>query len=329
MICMQKLNAPIKRAFALLGLALAFASLAQAQFVGGPLVGCTAAPSTGTGWTSSTSVNATQVLASNITASALVVTLDQGSTLTVGAISFLGNPGDGNYVTLAAYQVVDPTSAPFAQISLPYTLQASTNKQFLIYTYGMTSIELKLTTAITGSATVTPYTTPFCGTNAQIWNKVASVGATGAAFDQAPGSAVPANAVQIGAWDGTNTRVPFVDPCGYATLSKYVVNISANTQMIAGSSGKNVYICKAQFPPQAAAVNINFVESATSGNACATSPSGMMGGTTAATGANVAANGGWVLPRDGSSWMTTGTSGDAVCIFVSAATVGTVWYVQQ
>lgn len=145
---------------------------AWGQFVGGPLAGCTGQTSTGTGWTSGTSVNATQVLASNITGSALLVTLDQGITLTGGAISFLGNPGDGNYVTVAAYQVLDPTSSPLAQISLPYSLAASTNKQFLIFTYGMSSIELKLTTAITGTGTITPYTTAFCGSNAQIWNTV-------------------------------------------------------------------------------------------------------------------------------------------------------------
>lgn len=146
-------------AFVLLALAPAIAS---AQVVGGPVFGCTGATSTGTGWTSATSVNTTQVLASNTVGTGILVTLDQGSTISAGAISFLGNPGDGNFVTLPAWAVVDPMTAPFPQISLPYSLAASTNKQFLVSTAGMISIELKLTTAITGSATVTPHTVTYC-----------------------------------------------------------------------------------------------------------------------------------------------------------------------
>jgi hypothetical protein len=143
---------------------LLFASAAGwGQLVGGPIFGCTGSPSTGTGWTSATSVNATQVLSNNPLGSAILVTLDQGTTITGGAISFLANPGDGNFVTVPAYSVVDPTTAPFATISLPYTLVASTNKQFLVLVSGYVSVELKLTTAITGTATVTPYTVNYCG----------------------------------------------------------------------------------------------------------------------------------------------------------------------
>jgi hypothetical protein len=148
----------VKLIFAL----LVVTSPAFPQVSGVGQFGCNAAPITGTGWTTSTTVNTTQVLAQNIAAPEVRVTLDQGSTLTVGAISFLGDPGDGNYVTLAAWQIVDPATAPFATISLPYTLQASTNKQFLIFTAGMVNLQLKLTTAITGTATVTPYTVPAC-----------------------------------------------------------------------------------------------------------------------------------------------------------------------
>lgn len=125
------------------------------------------------------------------------------------------------------------------------------------------------------------------------------------------------------------------DPCGVnssgglATWTYYVVNVSSNTQIIAGSSGKNVYVCQAAFPPQAAAVNINLVESATSGNACATSPTGMLGGATAALGANIVINGGFILPSTGRAWAKTATSGDAMCILVSASVNGVIAYVQQ
>lgn len=154
------------------------------------------------------------------------------------------------------------------------------------------------------------------------------VGNAGAAVDQAPGSAVPANAIQVGATDGTDTRVEYMDPCKFNAWTYYVVTVSSNTQVVAGSSGKNVYICKEFIQPVAAAANVEVVESATSGNACATSPTGMMGGATAATGATIATNGGFVLPADGRAWAKTATAGDAVCIFVSAAATGVIAYVQ-
>ena len=114
--------------------------------------------------------------------------------------------------------------------------------------------------------------------------KVDVNGNAGAAFDQAPGSAAPANAIQVGGTDGTNTRVEYMDPCKFNAWTYYVVNVSANTQIVAGSASKNVYICKEFLQPVAAAANVELVESATSGNACATSPTGMMGGNTAALG---------------------------------------------
>lgn len=159
--------------------------------------------------------------------------------------------------------------------------------------------------------------------------KVGTVGNAGAAYDQAPGSAAPANAVQIGGTDGTNTRVPYLDPCAWNAWTYYVVNVSANTQIVAGSASKNVYICKEYIQPVAGAANVELVESATSGNACATSPTGMMGGATAATGATLATNGGFVLPADQRAWAKTATSGDAACIFTSAAVTGVIAYVQQ
>ncbi len=159
--------------------------------------------------------------------------------------------------------------------------------------------------------------------------KVGFVGNAGAAVDQAPGSAVPANAVQAGYTDGTNTRVPYLDPCGFSAWTYYPISVSANTQIVAGSSSKNVYVCHFFLAPVAAAANVNIVESATSNNACATSPTGMMGGATAALGAQLAANYGFVLPEPaGRAVMKTATAADAVCIFASAQVTGVLAYVQ-
>jgi hypothetical protein len=108
------------------------------------------------GWTSGTSVNATQNIFTNSGASAVLVQLTQTTTISAGAINFEVSFDNSNWVTVTANQVLDPTSATLAQISLPYTLQASTNKKFLILPQGAQGLRIKLTTAITGSATVTP-----------------------------------------------------------------------------------------------------------------------------------------------------------------------------
>lgn len=122
------------------------------------------------------------------------------------------------------------------------------------------------------------------------------------------------------------------DPCGQSATGPsawipYPVSISSNTQVVAGSSGKNVYICKAAFPPQSIATNIGFVEG--TGSVCASSTTGMMGGSTAALGAVVVINGGYIVPSDGHAWAKTATAGDSFCLFVSAQTSGVIWYVQQ
>jgi hypothetical protein len=154
------------------------------------------------------------------------------------------------------------------------------------------------------------------------------VGNAGATLDAAPGSTLPTNAQAIGGTDGTNLRVPYMDPCAYNSWTYYYVNVSGNTQ-IAGAAGsaKNYYICQMTILPAAAAANVNLVSSATAGNACATSTTAMLtGGTTAATGAQVAANGGFVLPASGRAWASTQSTNHAFCIFTSAAVTGVIAY---
>jgi hypothetical protein len=136
------------------------ASFAAAQISGVGQLGCNGSPVTGTVWNSGTALNATQILAGPTAASGATVVLDQTSTLTLGAVTFQADYGDGTFVTLPANQLNDPgTQAPIAN---PYTLQASTNKLFFVSLHGIYRLQLKLTTAITGTATVTPYTTLWC-----------------------------------------------------------------------------------------------------------------------------------------------------------------------
>jgi hypothetical protein len=143
-----------------LTLLLLFSSATFAQGPALSIPGCNGLPITGTGWTSSTSVNATQILASPVISPQILVTLDQGTTLTGGVVTFLGDYGDGNFVTVPVTQVLAPSTG--VPLTNPYTLVASTNQPFLIIMNGFVRLQLKLTTAITGSATVTPYTVQLC-----------------------------------------------------------------------------------------------------------------------------------------------------------------------
>jgi hypothetical protein len=97
-------------------------------------------------------------------APSLLVQLVQTSTIAAGAVTFEGTY-DGTFtdgvagaaISILASQIVNP--ATFATLTNPYTLVASTNQPFLILSQGFRSIRIKLSTAITGSATVTPYVT--------------------------------------------------------------------------------------------------------------------------------------------------------------------------
>lgn len=108
------------------------------------------------GWTSATALNATQTIFSNSGAPAVLVHLVQGTTISGGAITFEVSYDNTNWVTIPADAVHDPSATSSTQISLPYTLVASTNKPFLLMSKGWQGLRIKLSTAITGSATVTP-----------------------------------------------------------------------------------------------------------------------------------------------------------------------------
>jgi hypothetical protein len=113
------------------------------------------------GWTSATTINTTQniYLGPAASAPAIIVSLDQTSTISGGAISFQATYDGTNWSTVPSSSVVDPTSANYATIALPYTLVASTNKVFMLLNRGWQGLRIILSTAITGTATVTPYVT--------------------------------------------------------------------------------------------------------------------------------------------------------------------------
>src|SRR5271157_5912938 len=115
----------------------------------------------GTAWTSATGAgtfqynNGTTTEGPKTGAPAYVVQLDQTTTITGGAVTFQGTYDNINWVTIPVSQILNPNT--FAQLTNPYTFVASTNVAFLVLAQGYAQIRLDLSTAITGTGTVTPY----------------------------------------------------------------------------------------------------------------------------------------------------------------------------
>jgi hypothetical protein len=116
--------------------------------------------------------------------------------------------------------------------------------------------------------------------------------------------------------DGNNFLV--VDPCKaqikfYASISQ-----TGNTQVVAGTASKKIYVCSIHVVT-AAAANVAVVEG--TGSVCGTGTAGVsgFGGATAATGWNFVANGGIALGNGDSSLGAEGTSGDNLCVFNSGS----------
>jgi hypothetical protein len=128
--------------------------------------------------------------------------------------------------------------------------------------------------------------------------------------------------------DGTNFLV--VDPCKAHTKLFASISQTGNTQLVAGTAGKKIYVCSIHVVA-AVATDVAVVEG--TGTVCGTGAAGVagFGGATAATGWNFAANGGIALGNGDSSLGAEGTSGDNLCIFNSGSgqVSGGISYVVQ
>ena len=94
------------------------------------------------------------------------------------------------------------------------------------------------------------------------------------------------------------------------------ISLTANTQIVTGSASRHTYVCSINLVV-AAATNVALVSG--TGSVCATGIAGMAGGTTAATGWNLAANGGLAQGTGVGVIARSAAVGDNVCILVSAA----------
>ena len=106
------------------------------------------------------------------------------------------------------------------------------------------------------------------------------------------------------------------DPCQQQAKIYTPISLTANTKLLSGVSAKKYYICEIHIIA-GAATNVAIVEG--TGTVCATGTAGIFGGATAATGWNLAANGGLVLGNGASAVGVTATAADDLCLLVSAA----------
>lgn len=115
-----------------------------------------------------------------------------------------------------------------------------------------------------------------------------------------------------------------VDVCSNHSLPKtfVVINQSAAgpTTLLAGVTGKRWYICSfsVHIGTNGGNVNVNLIEG--TGTNCSSVSAGMFGGTTAATGPNLAGTD-WMNVGNGTTAMlVTATIGDSVCYIAGGTT---------
>jgi hypothetical protein len=131
----------------------------------------------------------------------------------------------------------------------------------------------------------------------------------------ADGSATAGNPVLVAGKGSGNARVPIV--CDNWTPIS-VSNTTA-TKLVTKATSKNVYICSINLVV-AAASNVALIAGTQTTNQCDTSTAGLSGGTTAATGWNLAANGGLAYGNGMGVIMATASTGLDVCVVQSAST---------
>lgn len=133
---------------------------------------------------------------------------------------------------------------------------------------------------------------------------------TAASSAGASGDNATLNTTALGAlWTGT------IDPCSSMKKIHVAINQTTGTQLLTGTASNRTYICQISLVT-ATAQNIALVSG--TGTVCATSLGPMLGGTTAGTGWNFAANGGIVLGDGSASVTQTDTDADNVCLLTSS-----------
>lgn len=251
-------------------------------------------------WTSGTLANSTATIMSVAQngAPAVLVQLVQGTSISAGGVTFqCAYDAVPNWVTLPVAQAINPST--FAPLTNPYTLVANTNQPFLLLSQGCQQLRIVLTTAITGTGNVIPYVTllPYNPTIGALLNPIAGTTAVNQA--QVGGTAVVA------------------DPCVTSAKSYTSINLTSTAALVVatGTTGKLVYVCDFLVQP-AVAANVALIEG-TGGTCSGGTTAGVVGGTTAATGLNFAANGGLAQGNGAAAIWATHNTGNSLCILSS------------
>jgi hypothetical protein len=128
--------------------------------------------------------------------------------------------------------------------------------------------------------------------------------------------------------DGTNTAQ--IDPCEANAQTSTPISMTTATtlRIVAPTSAKKTYVCGLTLLA-GAADNVALVEG--TGGSCVTGITGVAGGTTAANGFNLAANGGFVWPAGKVAHAVTAGTNVDLCLITSSTgpLTGVVKWVQQ
>lgn len=224
--------------------------------------------------------------------------------LTVG--SAFGTTGPG---VMGSYKEFDGSA-------LPTTTNVNTEEEANPFAVTLQGISYGFLTNENGSKELgkledDPHATADYGV--PVWTKRTDVAAVSSGTD-ADYSTLNVDALGL-AWTRT------LDPCSGVAKTFLPFNISTATTTeitpsLAGAS-TNYYVCSI-VGVSAAANNVAIVDDDTDN--CASVTAGMAGGTTAATGFNFGANGGFTFGNGGASIMKTNGTNRVVCIVTSAAT---------
>ena len=175
-------------------------------------------------WTTATAGNTAVTLISNTAIyNSILVTLVQGTTLTVGAVTFEQSIDNSTWttvqgVTLGTTVIMGPT----------YTLVASTNVSFL-FPVNAPYFRVRLSTAITGSGTVTVQ---------HASQSLPAVGLLAGSETLATGSNVIGAVTQSGTWNvGVNNwgGTALGTPTNFGTTPGSVIAASANASLFIGT----------------------------------------------------------------------------------------------
>jgi hypothetical protein len=141
-------------------------------------------------------------------------------------------------------------------------------------------------------------------------------------YSAATGSIAPARVAAIGGYGASANPSPITVCDNYATIS---ISNSGLTQIITGGATQFVRICSVVLVVSSA-TGVNIVEG--SGSTCGTNKTGLIGGSTALTGLNLATNGGLTMGTGVGEIARMQVAGNNVCINNTTAAViagGMTW----